>query len=110
MTATLVDQARTVYPPLPRLPQRAIVLTRISDADDGDTSGVDGQEKDGRRHADRLGWTIGPAETHVIVENDTSAYTRRKVCRACFQPGRLCLCPPLPGRGEARYGTAHDPS
>jgi DNA invertase Pin-like site-specific DNA recombinase len=85
-----------------RRPQQAIVLTRISDARDGDDHGVQGQEKDGRRLADRLEWTVGPGETHVIVENDTSAFRRRKVCRSCLQPTRACTCPPLPG------GERHD--
>lgn len=60
-------------------PKRAILLCRISDARDGDTTGVADQERHGRAHADRLGWAIGPAATHVIIENDTSAYKRRKI-------------------------------
>lgn len=56
-------------------PQRAILLVRISDDKAGDGAGVERQEKDGRALADRLGWTIA----EVIVENDTSAYKRRKV-------------------------------
>jgi site-specific DNA recombinase len=83
-------------------PQRSIILARISDARDGDEHGVQNQEKDGRRLADRLEWTVGPGETHVIVENDTSAFTRRKVCRSCLQPARACTCPPLPN------GEKHD--
>ena len=81
-------------------PRCAIVLTRISDARDGDEQGVNRQEKDGRLLADRLEWTVGPAETHVIVENDTSAYKRRKVCRSCLYPERACTCPPLPNGGK----------
>jgi DNA invertase Pin-like site-specific DNA recombinase len=57
------------------LPTRAIALVRISDARNGDTAGVDRQEQDARKLADRLGWTIG----EVIVENDTSAFKRRQV-------------------------------
>lgn len=57
------------------IPQRAILLVRISDARDGDTAGVERQETDGRALAARLGWTIAD----VIVENDTSAFKRRRV-------------------------------
>jgi len=69
-------------------PQQAILLCRISDARDRDddtngkgftTQGVDDQEADERALAKRLGWGIGPRETHVIVENDTSAFKRRKI-------------------------------
>lgn len=56
-------------------PTRAILLVRISDDKAGDAAGVGRQEDDGRNLADRLGWTIA----EVIVENDTSAYKRRKV-------------------------------
>ena len=83
-------------------PRRAIILARISDARDGDEHGVQSQEKDVRRLADRIEWTIGPGETHVIVENDTSAFKRRKVCRSCLQPRRACSCPLLPN------GERHD--
>jgi DNA invertase Pin-like site-specific DNA recombinase len=57
------------------LPNRAIALVRISDARGNDTAGVDRQEQDARRLADRLGWTIA----EIIVENDTSAFKRRAV-------------------------------
>jgi site-specific DNA recombinase len=56
-------------------PTRAILLVRISDDKAGDAAGVARQEEDGRTLADRLGWNIA----EVIVENDTSAYRRRKV-------------------------------
>jgi len=70
-------------------PQYAVVYTRISDARteiNGSTSerprrrqvtsaGVEDQEKRCRELAQRLGWTVG----RVIVENDTSAFKRRKV-------------------------------
>ncbi|MGW3024522.1 recombinase family protein [Streptomyces sp. NPDC001221] len=56
-------------------PQRAILLVRISDDKAGDAGGVGRQEEDGRTLADRLGWKI----EEVIVENDTSAYKRRKI-------------------------------
>jgi DNA invertase Pin-like site-specific DNA recombinase len=57
------------------LPSRAIVLTRISDARNGDVTGVARQEADARALADRLGWAVG----ETIVENDTSAFKRRQV-------------------------------
>lgn len=60
-------------------PSRALILARISDARDGDTTGVDGQVTDCRGLGERLGWQFGPAETHVIIENDTSAFKRRKI-------------------------------
>ncbi|RSN12869.1 hypothetical protein DMB42_11875 [Nonomuraea sp. WAC 01424] len=60
-------------------PIRAILLLRISDDKSGEAAGVTRQDEDGRRLADRLGWTIGPDETHVIIENDTSAFKRRKI-------------------------------
>jgi DNA invertase Pin-like site-specific DNA recombinase len=56
-------------------PQRAAIYTRISDARDNDDGGVVRQETDCRRHAERLGWTIA----EVYIENDTSAFQRRKV-------------------------------
>ncbi|MGI5192272.1 recombinase family protein [Streptomyces sp. CA-288835] len=56
-------------------PQRAILLVRISDDKAEDARGVGRQEDDGRALADRLGWGIA----EVIVENDTSAFKRRKV-------------------------------
>lgn len=61
------------------LPRRAIELARISDARKGDTHGVDGQVPDLDLLAGRLGWQVGPRATHVIVENDVSAYKRRLV-------------------------------
>ncbi|MFB7907628.1 recombinase family protein [Kitasatospora sp. NPDC056076] len=57
------------------MPQRAILLVRISDDREGEGLGVGRQEADGRTHADRIGWGIA----EVIVENDTSAFKRRKV-------------------------------
>lgn len=52
-----------------------MLLVRISDDKAQDAKGVGRQEDDGRDLARRLGWTI----TKVVVENDTSAYKRRKV-------------------------------
>lgn len=60
-------------------PLRAILLLRISDDKGGEAAGVTRQNEDGRRLAERLGWKIGPEETHVIIENDTSAFKRRKI-------------------------------
>lgn len=56
-------------------PRKAALLVRISDARDEDTAGVDRQEADGRRLADQLGWEVA----EVYVENDTSAYKRRRI-------------------------------
>jgi DNA invertase Pin-like site-specific DNA recombinase len=60
-------------------PTKAIILARISDDRNGDEKGVTDQVADGRKLARRLGWRIGPEETHVLVENDTSAFKRRKI-------------------------------
>ncbi len=60
-------------------PQRALILARISDARDGDTHGVEGQIADCLALAARLGWRCGPSETHVVVENDTSAFKRKRI-------------------------------
>lgn len=60
-------------------PDAAILLVRISDDRLGEEKGVKRQIEDGRQLAARLGWTIGPAKTHVVVENDVSAFKRRKV-------------------------------
>ncbi|GAA1018228.1 serine recombinase [Acrocarpospora pleiomorpha] len=54
---------------------RAILLPRISDADDGETAGVDDQLRRLRVFAEANGWTIA----HEIIENDTSAFKRRKI-------------------------------
>jgi DNA invertase Pin-like site-specific DNA recombinase len=57
------------------IPERAVLLVRISDDREGEEKGVVRQEKDGRKHASVLGWKIG----EVVVENDTSAFKRRKI-------------------------------
>jgi len=62
------------------IPQRAILYCRISDARDRDgqvtTSGVEDQERRLRLHFESvLGWGI----LIVLVENDTSAFKRRRV-------------------------------
>lgn len=56
-------------------PSRAVLLLRISDDKAQDAKGVGRQEEDGRVLADRLGWGIA----EVVIENDTSAYKRRKI-------------------------------
>lgn len=56
-------------------PVRAALLVRISDDREGEEKGVARQEQDGRKHAAGLGWTVAA----VIVENDTSAFKRRRV-------------------------------
>lgn len=60
------------------MPEKAIVLARISDARGDDERGVTDQLADCLALAQRLGWTVGPAATHQISENDTSAFKRRK--------------------------------
>lgn len=59
----------------PTLPQRAIIGVRISDDKAGDALGVARQETDGRRLAEQLGWGV----LEVVVENDTSAYKRKRI-------------------------------
>lgn len=54
---------------------RTAIYVRISDARDGETAGVDRQEKDCRKLAKSLGWSV----SEVFTENNTSAYKRRKV-------------------------------
>jgi site-specific DNA recombinase len=69
-------------------PTRAVLLVRISyrkpededeEQDNGGraefSKGIGRQEEDGRRLAERLGWTIA----RVIPEDDTSAFKRRKI-------------------------------
>lgn len=57
------------------LPERAIILCRISDADADELGGVDRQERTGRGHAEQIGWGV----LRVVIENDVSAYKRRKI-------------------------------
>src|SRR3954468_24036692 len=56
-------------------PTHASLLVRISDDRAGEAAGVGRQEADARTLASRLGWEVG----EVFVENDTSAFKRRKV-------------------------------
>lgn len=60
-------------------PRNALILARISDARDGDEHGVTGQVANARKLARRIDWKVGPTATHVIIENDTSAFKRRKI-------------------------------
>jgi DNA invertase Pin-like site-specific DNA recombinase len=60
-------------------PRRAVIYARISDARNGDSHGVDGQAKAARALAASLGWHLGPEETHLVIENDTSAFRTRKI-------------------------------
>jgi site-specific DNA recombinase len=68
-------------------PRSAILLARLSDVREDDKRGIDGQVKDGIAHARRIGWSVGPELTHVIIENTesgnglrgVSAFKRRKV-------------------------------
>jgi site-specific DNA recombinase len=83
-------------------PYRTVLLLRISDARDDDTDGVDRQLARLLAYARSNGWRIGPDATHVITENDTSAYKRRMMCVQCMNPGRACTCPPLPGGAKRR--------
>lgn len=53
----------------------AAIYVRISDDKAEDGAGVGRQERDCRELAERRGWSVG----EVYVENDTSAYKRRKV-------------------------------
>ena len=71
-------------------PQRAVLLTRISDSRNGDTAGVDDQEADLRKRAAALGWGVG----EVIIENNTSAFKRRQVV---LPDGRKALRVVRPG-------------
>lgn len=54
-------------------PARAAIYARISDARDGDTTGVDRQVTDARELADRLGWTV----VETFIDNDVSAYATK---------------------------------
>lgn len=56
-------------------PRNAAVYVRISDDRAKDAAGVGRQEQDARALAERMGWGVGP----VLIENDTSAYKRRKI-------------------------------
>lgn len=56
-------------------PQRAALLVRISEDKAGDSAGIGRQETDARGVAARLGWGV----SEVFVENDTSAFKRRRV-------------------------------
>lgn len=70
-------------------PRAAIALVRISDDPDGRAIGVGRQEEDCRALAERYGWTIG----EVIVENDTSAFSTKRVNDADGLPTRVTKRP-----------------
>lgn len=55
--------------------RKAVVITRISDARDGEHGGVDRQETDCRALCTREDLHV----VAVLTENDTSAYTRRRI-------------------------------
>src|SRR4051794_29163771 len=61
-------------------PQSAAIYARISRDQEGSGMGVARQLEDCHRLADSLGWAV----TEEYVDNDVSAYTRRKV-RPAFQ-------------------------
>src|ERR1019366_2600484 len=48
-------------------------------ARDDDTKGVDAQGADCDVTGTRAGWTFGPAATHHVTENDTSAFKRKMI-------------------------------
>ena len=79
-------------------PQCSIRLTRISDARDDDTKGVDAQGVDCDGRAAVTGWRFGPAVTHHIIENDTSAFKRKTIT---LPDGRRELRTVRPGFREA---------
>src|ERR1035441_8643899 len=82
-------------------PQCSIRLTRISDARDDDTKGVDAQGVDCDGRAAVTGWRFGPAVTHHIIENDTSAFKRKTIT---LPDGRRELRTVRPGFREALAG------
>lgn len=59
------------------LPTRAVIYVRISDDREGAGAGVARQEADCRRLAETLGWGVGDP----VIENDTSAFKRKRVRR-----------------------------
>jgi len=64
----------TTWPTRPGMPQNAIILGRISDADDDETAGVEDQIEDQLDQCRRNGWGVGA----IAIENDTSAYKTKK--------------------------------
>jgi site-specific DNA recombinase len=61
------------------MPQNAILLVRLSPIPGEWEEGAENQEKRLRRRAELIGWKIGPAGTHVLIESQTSAYKRKPV-------------------------------
>ena len=66
-------------PDTPAKPTRAVLYCRISSDPNELAAGVADQETDLRKLAAKLGWGIGPDSTHVVVENDTTAFKRKRV-------------------------------
>ncbi|MEU4576352.1 recombinase family protein [Nonomuraea sp. NPDC023979] len=69
------DQRGEVWTADVRPPGAALLLVRISDAEPGDIFGVARQVQDTIKQAGRVGWPVGM----ILVENDTSAFKRRKI-------------------------------
>lgn len=59
------------------IPKAAVLLCRISDARDDDTGGVDRQVKRLIEKGRQLGW--GWDDDSILIENDTSAFKRKKI-------------------------------
>lgn len=74
MTSTLATTTNPTPTPDDK-PSRAVLYCRISDDPHDKQVGVKDQEKQLRELARRLGWGVGS----VVVENDTSAFKRKKV-------------------------------
>lgn len=79
------------------VPERALILARESN--DGESL-VDSQEYRTRKLAAELGWTVGPATTHVIRENDTSAFKRTR--KTYNEDGHLIMRTNRPNFRRAR--------
>ncbi len=76
-------------------PSCGLILARISRAEfvitpegprELDTEGVQSQVSDLLNLAADLGWTVGPPETHHIIENDVSAFNVRMVTLPAGEP------------------------
>ena len=50
-------------------PRNPSILASLSDLRDDDERGVEGQVSDGCGYAGRIGWSIGPRLSHVVIEN-----------------------------------------
>jgi len=65
-------------------PIRAAIYARISEDKEGREVGVEAQVRDCRALAERLGWTLNPDTTHVLVDNDISASRHSRKRRPAF--------------------------